>query len=381
MEDFQTSLATKVYGTQNLHNAFSGSDLDFFVTLSSAIGIIGGHGQANYAAGNTFLDAFADSQPRSHTHYMSIDIGTVADAQANTEGRNNNLRQASLIPIEIDKLLGALEYSMSTKARDSDCKQIFIGFDGNPPLRTKGTNAMPQSTTFSDFVQGIDAEPTTDDTTQFSQSLTSGSGSANETMFQQHTRIIRSITRKLASLIISETREISTNKPLRELGLDSLLAIDLNTWILSEFHVNLSAPETLGQISITALAETIISRLQPTNKVQSAGTSPSRNGNNADAITSAEVANLAKPAAILKASKLPELPLPDLETTLKMFLDSRESFLSPEEYETTSEKIKDFLTQGSRVRTPRVTRTAGNISLNVLILCPTSPKMLLLEQC
>ena len=77
--------------------------------LSSAIGIIGTDGQANYAAGNTFQDAFADSQPRSHTHYMSIDIGTVADAQASTEVRNKNLQRAGLIPIEIDQLLGALD--------------------------------------------------------------------------------------------------------------------------------------------------------------------------------------------------------------------------------------------------------------------------------
>lgn len=361
LEDFQVPLATKVYGTRNLHDAFSGSDLDLFVTLSSAIGVIGTDGQATYAAGNTFQDAFPDSQPRSHTHYMSIDIGTVADTQANTEVRNKSLRRAGLIPIENNQLLGALYYSMSTKARDSDLKQIVIGFDGNSLLRTKGTNATAQSAMFSEVFNGVNAKLATDDTTQMSQPSKADSESATETTFQQHTRIVRSITQKISSLITSGNGEISTNKSLTELGLDSLLAIDLKSWILNEFQVDLSAPDILGKASITALAGTVISHLQPTNKGLSPGTSPSRDGNNAGVITPAEVASLAKPAAISKASKLPELPLPDLETTLIMFLSSRESFLSHEEYEATSEKIKDFLDRGSKVRTYKMNHPLSSI--------------------
>ena len=214
---------------------------------------------------------------------------------------------------------------------------------------------------------GVSIDFATNDTTQKSQSSGADSESASETMFQQHTRIVRSITWKISSLIINGNGEISTNKSLMELGLESLLAIDLKDWIFSEFHVNLSAPEILGVISIAALAETVISCLQPAKKGLSPATS-SRNMTNARAITSAEAASLAKPAAMSKASKLPELPLPVLETSLNMFLSSRESFLSPKEYRTTYEKIKDFLKQGSKVRA-----LVGRGILFFPMLCPTSP--------
>ena len=58
-DDFTRVMAPKIKGARVLHNAFHGSDLEFFVMFGSAGSVITSPGQGNYAAANAVMDAFA----------------------------------------------------------------------------------------------------------------------------------------------------------------------------------------------------------------------------------------------------------------------------------------------------------------------------------
>lgn len=80
-EDWTQSTNSKIRGTMNLHQLFSkDKSLDFFVALSSVASIIGNMGQANYSAGNGFIDALMEWRRNHGLPGHSINVGLVPDA-------------------------------------------------------------------------------------------------------------------------------------------------------------------------------------------------------------------------------------------------------------------------------------------------------------
>ena len=74
-DDVAAVLAPKVQGTVNLHEALAAEPLEHFVLFSSAASALGSPGQANYAAANAFLDAFAHVRRAEGEAALSVNWG------------------------------------------------------------------------------------------------------------------------------------------------------------------------------------------------------------------------------------------------------------------------------------------------------------------
>lgn len=80
VESFKRVMAPKIEGAWHLHTLTRDAPLDFFVCFSSMAGIVGAVGQGNYAAANAFLDALAHYRRSLGLPGLSIAWGPWAEA-------------------------------------------------------------------------------------------------------------------------------------------------------------------------------------------------------------------------------------------------------------------------------------------------------------
>ncbi|MGW7533250.1 type I polyketide synthase [Amycolatopsis sp. NPDC054798] len=85
-ERIDTVFRPKVDAAQNLHDLTRHLDLDAFVLFSSAAGLLGGPGQANYAAANAFVDALARQRRAQGLPAVSLEWGLWSDESELTAG-------------------------------------------------------------------------------------------------------------------------------------------------------------------------------------------------------------------------------------------------------------------------------------------------------
>lgn len=346
-EDFGAAAKVKVDGTRNLHSTFGSRSLDFFIMLSSVSGVFGTSGQANYAAGNAFQDAFANAKFHEGYPYLSLNLGFIQETKAVDKTRVRNFMRHGIPSMTITEVLLLLEYAMSPKARKDHSCQIITGFNIYSLAKAEISNTSIDSPFFSHVrnLPGVQASEVKSSATQtFKEVIT-----AFADMREVHQAITGGISRKLANLTAVETQNRENNLSMTELGLDSLSTTELKNWIGTEFQAAVQVSEILDQANVPKLALLVASR---SNLVRDHEKSIS--GHAIAERKQSDVSNVGSDipsAQVAKSSALPQLPLPDLSSSLNLYLESRRFFLTEQALSKTSTAVSEFLQKGGIGRT------------------------------
>jgi NADPH:quinone reductase-like Zn-dependent oxidoreductase/surfactin synthase thioesterase subunit/SAM-dependent methyltransferase/acyl carrier protein len=110
-EKFMTAFIPKAVGAWNLHTMTKVLALDFFVNHSSISSIFGNPGQANYAAGNCFLDELAGFRRSLGLPCITINWGILGGTGfvSRTESIKNHLAKQGWYAFSLEESLGILE--------------------------------------------------------------------------------------------------------------------------------------------------------------------------------------------------------------------------------------------------------------------------------
>jgi myxalamid-type polyketide synthase MxaB len=214
---FERVMAPKVSGAWNLHRLTSHHPLDFFVMFSSATSILGTAGQGNYAAANAFLDALVFYRRQQGLPAQVINWGPWAKVgMAANLGADDQKRWAAAGYLLIEPELG-LQIFEQILAHNRPQVGVFpvsparFAQAGRPLLaglagQSQSARAETPVTPSFDLLAELKTVPPA-----------------------QQIDTLRGYIRKSAAKVLglSAAHPISPDQALRELGLDSLMAIEL----------------------------------------------------------------------------------------------------------------------------------------------------------
>ncbi|MCE5316819.1 MAG: type I polyketide synthase [Parachlamydia sp.] len=238
---FQSVLRPKVSGCWNLHHATQEMQLDHFVLFSSISALIGNPGQASYAAANAFLDAFAHYRRNLGLRGLSINWGALGEAGvvARSQALASHLASSGIAPISTQQAFQMLEYLLKRPS----INQYGI-FDLDWPRLLSSLPELKKDARFAHFLQNQGEAALSD----FHRSLLCLD---QDTQLQALIQFIRD---KVAHTLKIEKDKVATNARLNTLGMDSLMAMELQHAMEQTLPVKIPTMELMKSPSIEELS-------------------------------------------------------------------------------------------------------------------------------
>ncbi|KAJ5503703.1 Acyl transferase/acyl hydrolase/lysophospholipase [Penicillium fimorum] len=254
VDEYRDVMGPKYYGTWNLHRHLP-LDLDFFLMLSSISGVIGNATQAAYAAGCTFMDAFAAYRRSLGLPAVSLDLGTITDVGhlAENKALAAKMERRGFQGTDTRTLLSLIQVSISQSTTGGAQLVTGLGqWKENEPL---GNFDAPLFAHFRYKFQGHGKSIALGDSTKGLKVELD----AAKTVDQATVVICDALSRKIASHLSIPVENINPSNPVSEYGVDSHVAVELRNWVSRSMDCTIPILEILAR-SMLELSHKIASQ-------------------------------------------------------------------------------------------------------------------------
>jgi NAD(P)-dependent dehydrogenase (short-subunit alcohol dehydrogenase family)/acyl carrier protein len=242
--DVAAMLHPKVAGTLVLHELSAGLDLDFFVLFSSTTALLGAQGLAHYAAANAFLDAFAAYRRSLGLPALSINWGTWNVMRAASVTERQRAAEVGLqqmpaeqalallgdflaAPPQPQVVIAAVDWAMLKPTYEARRRRPFLAAVGLPAGRPASLQMADPAARAADLP---------------AQTLAIQYQAAHPQ--DRRDLLIAALRQAVAKVVgLADPRAIDLHQGLFEMGLDSLMSVELKTRL--EREVGQALPPTL----------------------------------------------------------------------------------------------------------------------------------------
>lgn len=253
-DDFHDVLRPKIVGAWNLHRQTLAEQLDFFILYSSATTLFGNEGQASYAAANVYLEALAGYRRGRGLPGLAVGWGAIADV-------GHMARDAALT----ERMKQRLGVRMLAPARALDrLEDAMTGGTGFVALTELGWSRLG-------MLPAIAAAP------KYARvrELMSGEASAAAGINAEEIRTYLSglprdeaisavqqlLIKHIAGVVGAAPARIVADRPLTDLGMDSLMLVELQMGLDKQFGIALPTFELMDLATVEKLGRRIVDGL------------------------------------------------------------------------------------------------------------------------
>ncbi|MFI0781131.1 SDR family NAD(P)-dependent oxidoreductase [Streptomyces sp. NPDC021212] len=255
----------KATAAAHLHAATADLRLGMFVMFSSAAGVLGSPGQANYAAANAFCDALAARRRAEGLPGVSVAWGLWADAS----GMTGHLAEADLARMARTGV-GALGTQQGLALLDAAVQHgghLLVAADVNPrtlaalPAERLQATLRALATTTGGGGRGRRTAAVASDA---GQPVDWADRLAGLSAAERH-RLVLGLVRGHAATVLGHTDvdAVQAEASFKELGFDSLTAVELRNRLAAATGLRLPAAMVFDYPEAAVLAEYLLERLAP----------------------------------------------------------------------------------------------------------------------
>ncbi len=235
----------KVAGAWNIHRALAndGPELDFLVSFSSTSQLVGSAGQCNYVAANGFLDAFSQYRHARGLPAFTVDWGALKDSGmvARNEALESYLESAGIIALGNDEAMSGLEQMMRLDLSTLVYAAINWPQVGRVLLAHRKHPRVA-------FLMASNAGGTGRIRMELLSTPQEGWNALLEEYFQE----------EIGRVLKVEASSVPLDKPLTEIGLDSLSSFELKNRIDAELEIDIPVSKFLQTPTIDGLTGVIV---------------------------------------------------------------------------------------------------------------------------